>query len=146
MPGGLSPNAVSILSNVYDQTHLLAKPRSYVEAGILVGAIGATGGTAAYLGGHAGITTLGIGRIAAPLLTFSPHALERMSQRGVSMGQVQSIIQNIQPFEYFHEGIWKSGYYDPISKIFVARVDKLVRTVIANVKPQYVENLKRAAQ
>jgi len=62
------------------------------------------------------------------------------------MGQVQSIIQNIQPFEYFHEGIWKSGYYDPISKIFVARVDKLVRTVIANVKPQYVENLKRAAQ
>ena len=34
------------------------------------------------------------------------------------------------------------GYYDPIGRVFVGRVEDIITTVITNAKPQYIENLK----
>ncbi len=81
---------------------------------------------------------------AQSAVQFSPHALERMTQRGVAMDQVQTIMNTAKPFQYFHNGVWKTGFYDPVSKIFVGQVDEVITTVITNVKPQYIENLQKA--
>jgi len=77
-------------------------------------------------------------------LQFTPHALQRMVERGVSASQVQTIVNAQQPFPYFHAGVWKTGYYDAAAKIFVGELQGIVTTVITNVKPQYIENLKKA--
>ncbi len=45
---------------------------------------------------------------------------------------------------YFHNGVWKNGYYDRNTGVFIAGIKSKIITVIANVKPQYVENLKSA--
>lgn len=75
-------------------------------------------------------------------LQLSQHALQRISERGVSLSQLGQVVKT-EPFSYFHEGVWKTGFYDPASKIFVGSVDNIITTVITNVKPQYIENLKR---
>jgi len=59
------------------------------------------------------------------------------------MEQVQKIVNTAQSFRYFHDGAWKTGYYDPVSKIFVAEAEGVITTVIAKVNPQYIENLKK---
>ncbi len=82
------------------------------------------------------------GRSVEQAFQLSRHALERMAQRGVTLEQVQATINNSESFQYFHQGVWKIGYYDPISRIFVAEVDGTIITVITNVKPQYIENLQ----
>ena len=66
-----------------------------------------------------------------------------MAERGVSLNQVQAVINSAKPFKYFHEGVWNIGYYDPISRIFVGEAQGIITTVITNVKPQYIENLEK---
>ncbi len=80
--------------------------------------------------------------VGTRVLQLSQYALQRMSERGVSIEQVQKIVNTAQSFRYFHDGAWKTGYYDPVSKIFVAEVEGVITTVIAKVNPQYIENLK----
>ena len=75
---------------------------------------------------------------------LSNHAIERMARRGVDINQVRQVIAQITPFNYYHKGEWKLGYYDPVNRIFVGRVEGVITTVIADVKPQYIENLKAA--
>ncbi|MCL6592209.1 MAG: DUF4258 domain-containing protein [Firmicutes bacterium] len=72
---------------------------------------------------------------------FSKHALERMTQRGVSNETVAKVMQN-DSFQYYHEGVWKTGYYDSQLKVFVGQAGDTITTVINNVSPQYIENLK----
>jgi len=74
-------------------------------------------------------------------LELAPHAVQRMQQKGISLEQVRATIQGNTPFSYFHRGQWKTGYYDPSSRIFVAKVGGGIRTVINQVKPQYITNL-----
>jgi len=45
-------------------------------------------------------------------------------------------------FHYFHEGLIKEEYYDPRTRTFVAVVGNEVRTVMIDVTPQYIRNLK----
>lgn len=77
-------------------------------------------------------------------LELSQHAIQRMVQRGVSYEQIQEVITNGESFSYFHDGVWKVGYYDSGSQIFVGTVGKVITTIINNVKPQYIESLKKA--
>jgi hypothetical protein len=76
-------------------------------------------------------------------LEISEHALLRMARREVSVPQLEEALR-AQPFQYYHEGVWKAGYYDPVSRIFVGELQGKVLTVISDVKPQYIENLLRA--
>jgi hypothetical protein len=66
-----------------------------------------------------------------------------MTQRGISIDAVESTLS--QPsFEYFHQGVWKTGFYDPASRVFLGSVEG-VTTVIDNVSQNYINNLLRAA-
>ncbi len=73
------------------------------------------------------------------------HALQRMAERGISIDQLQNALLNNEPFKYFHDGQWKLGYYDEISKVFVAVLmeTRTILTVINNTSPNYIENLKK---
>ena len=114
-------------------------------AGALGTKAAAAAATAATTAGAAARSPAGQQLITAGtrVLQLSQHALQRMSERGVSLEQVQKVVNTTQPFRYFHEGAWKTGYYDPVSQIFVAEVEGVITTVIAKVKPQYIENLRK---
>jgi len=73
----------------------------------------------------------------------SEHPLLRMAQRGVSVPQLEEVL-GAQPFQFYHEGVWKTGYYDPVRRIFVSQYQGVIMTVITEAKPQYIENLLRA--
>jgi hypothetical protein len=46
---------------------------------------------------------------------------------------------------YYHEGQWKSGDYDPETKIFVVKaIGGNVNTVLENVGKQHIKNLRAA--
>ena len=49
------------------------------------------------------------------------------------------------PFKYFHEGVWKTSFYDPSSRVFIGSINGELTTVINRATPQYVANLMRAA-
>lgn len=74
---------------------------------------------------------------------ISNHAMQRMSERGISQEQVKNTMQQ-KPFEYFHDSSWKNGYYDASTKVFVgqAKGSGQVTTVINNASPNYINNLK----
>jgi RHS repeat-associated protein len=87
-------------------------------------------------------STIGAQGISADSL--GSHVLARMSERGVTIEQINDTIQNGQSFEYFHDGAQKVGYYNPSSQIFVGQIKDSgnITTVITNATPQYIENLK----
>jgi hypothetical protein len=67
-----------------------------------------------------------------------------MTQRGVSIPALENTLSQT-PFRYFHEGAWKTGFYDPASRVFAGSINGEVTTIINGVKPGYIENLMRAA-
>ena len=75
-------------------------------------------------------------------LEVSDHAAQRITQRGLTLDAVEGVVTQQQPFRYFHEGVWKIGYYDPTSRIFVGTVDDTLSTVINNATPKYIRNLQ----
>jgi RHS repeat-associated protein len=73
---------------------------------------------------------------------FTGHAMQRLEQRGVSQEDAQAVLQRT-PFSYYHDDQWKLGYYDPGSKVFVAKtVDGNVNTVMTNVDQSYINRLQ----
>lgn len=83
--------------------------------------------------------------IGATNYKFSEHSIMRIAQK-VGAGNVGSIINtlnNVKPFEYFHENVWKLGYYDVATKIFVAQVksSQIITTISTNVSQNYINNL-----
>jgi hypothetical protein len=77
------------------------------------------------------------------MIGVSPHAARRMTQRGISIDAVESTLSH-PSFHYFHQGVWKTGYYDPVARTFVGTVDDTVTTVIHNASPNYIQNLQAA--
>lgn len=75
-------------------------------------------------------------------LQVSEHATERMTQYGINSQQLQNVVKTGESFKYLHEGIWKTGYYDPVSKIFTGTINDKITTVIKDVSPNYINNLK----
>lgn len=74
---------------------------------------------------------------------FTSHAMQRLEQRGVSVEDAQAVLAR-EPFSYMHDGQWKMGYYDPNSKVFVAKsIDGNVNTVMTNVTKAYINGLQR---
>jgi len=72
---------------------------------------------------------------------FTAHALQRLSQRGVSPEDAEQVLRN-QPFSYFHDDQWKTGYYDSGSEIFIAKtIDGNINTVMTNVNRAYINRL-----
>ncbi|MGW7418610.1 polymorphic toxin-type HINT domain-containing protein [Streptomyces sp. NPDC054813] len=75
---------------------------------------------------------------------FTKHAVQRLKGRGVDEDTAMAVLER-EPFSYLHEGQWKVGFYDPKSKILVARtIDGKVNTVMIDVQQDYVDRLKEA--
>lgn len=75
---------------------------------------------------------------------FTRHAVQRLQQRGVSEEDAQAVLERT-PFSYRHDDQYKIGYYDPDSKIFVAKtVDGNINTVMTNVDQAYINRLREA--
>ncbi|MFF9601688.1 polymorphic toxin-type HINT domain-containing protein [Streptomyces sp. NPDC014684] len=85
------------------------------------------------------------GEEAAPTVgsdDFTRHAVQRLRDRGVDEDTAMAVMER-EPFSYYHQGQYKSGYYDPKSRIFVAKtVDGNVNTVITDVGQDYVNRLR----
>jgi hypothetical protein len=75
---------------------------------------------------------------------LSEHALLRMGQRGISPHQMAEALRSGVSLRYFHEGVWKVGYYDAQTRVFVGTHGRVITTVIGNVRPQYIRNLMAA--
>jgi RHS repeat-associated protein len=73
-------------------------------------------------------------------LEVSWHAAQRATQRGISLDAMEATLEKGMQFRYFHEGAWKTGYYDTASKVFVGTVNNVVTTVM-RASPQYIQNL-----
>ncbi|MEU0157045.1 polymorphic toxin-type HINT domain-containing protein, partial [Micromonospora fulviviridis] len=70
------------------------------------------------------------------------HALQRLQQRGVSVDEARAALSK-DPFSYYHDGQWKSGYYDPRSKVFIAKtIDGNINTVMTGVDKAYINRLR----
>jgi hypothetical protein len=90
----------------------------------------------------AGEVTMSL-RAGSAALEVTEHAALRMTERGISINAAEAALAQT-PFLYFHNKVWKSGYYDPTSKIFIGTVGGRITTVINNAEPGYIENLKAA--
>jgi hypothetical protein len=103
---------------------------------------GALADDARFVVDSTGSTTL---RVRGPngWVDVSAHAAERMTGRGLSIEAVESTLKN-PSFPYWHEGAWKTGYYDPSTRAFVGTVNGQVTTVIGKASPNYINNLKAA--
>lgn len=80
-------------------------------------------------------------RAGSASLEVTEHAAQRLTQRGISIDAAEATLQQ-QPFRYFHADVWKTGYYDPASRVFLGAVDGRVTTVIGNATPKYIANLQ----
>lgn len=82
-------------------------------------------------------------RAGSASLEVSEHAALRMTQRGVSIDAAEKALAQT-PFRYFHNDVWKTGYYDPVSRVFLGSVDGRITTVIGRASTNYIDNLKAA--
>lgn len=73
---------------------------------------------------------------------LSPHSAQRLTERGISLNAVDDALA-MQPFNYFHDGVWKVGYYDSASRVFVGTVSGTATTII-RTGPSYISNLQAA--
>ena len=76
-------------------------------------------------------------------LTLSDHAITRL-QRGVTLNDLQALLEKAKPFAYFHENQWKLGYYDAGTKLFMGTVNGVVTTVITGASGNYISNMMAA--
>ena len=73
---------------------------------------------------------------------FTRHAMQRLGQRGVSEADARAVLER-DPFSYYHDDQWELGYYDPRSKVFIAKtIDGNINTVMTNVDRAYIERLQ----
>jgi hypothetical protein len=93
----------------------------------------------------AGDTTVSLRTAAGDTYDFSPHSLQRLAERGVNLDQASNLLNDSsRSFQYFHDGAWKTGFYDPTSKLFIGTANGNVTTVIGNASQNYINNLMAA--
>ncbi len=90
----------------------------------------------------AGEATLSL-RAGSSSLEVSEHAALRMTQRGVSIDAAEAALAQ-KPFQYFHNQVWKSGYYNSASGVFLGSMNGRITTVIGRASTNYIDNLKAA--
>jgi len=96
-------------------------------------------------GNGIGITVAGAAAVVmwrGQSFEFTAHALQQIDARGLNVNQVQSVINNSTSFSYWHEGVLKQGWYSSGQKIFVASANGEITTVMTNVGPQYIGDLR----
>ncbi len=72
----------------------------------------------------------------------SPHAYLRMGERGVTPEAIIKAIETGTKFVYYHARQFKVGFWDPETGVMVGTVGDVITTLMVDVKPQYIENLK----
>lgn len=102
----------------------------------------AEAGGARFAVNSAGEATMSL-RAGSSSLEVTEHAALRMTQRGISIDAAEATLRQ-SSFQYFHQGVWKTGFYDPASRIFIGTVDGRLTTVIDNVTANYISNLQAA--
>ena len=63
-----------------------------------------------------------------------------MSQRDISQETLNQAL-GVEPSRYYHDGLWKLGYYDPSTRTFVGRAADTIKTV-TRAAPGDIDNLK----
>jgi RHS repeat-associated protein len=93
----------------------------------------------------AGDITVSLRTAAGDEFRFSDHALQRLTERGVSLDQASTLLgDSSKSFPYFHDDVWKLGFYNPSSRLFIGTVDGDVTTVIGKASQNYINNLMAA--
>jgi RHS repeat-associated protein len=112
-----------------------AREEIAAKVGVYGAIIVMTGGAVKYPGANVS------GRSA---YTVSEHAIQRMQERGVSLPQVEAIMQNSKPFQYVLDGTIRNGYYNPQTKLFIGQSTATgkITTVITNASQNYIRNLQ----
>jgi hypothetical protein len=79
----------------------------------------------------AGDTAVSLRTAAGDTFRYSNHALQRLTERGVSLDQASTLLgDSSKSFPYFHDDVWKIGFYDPSSRLFIVTLNGDVTTVI----------------
>lgn len=73
--------------------------------------------------------------------TLIGHALKRALERGISIDEIKSIIENNPAIDYIQEGVTKVGYWDSETGHFVATAGDIIKTVMEDASQNYVLNL-----
>jgi len=72
---------------------------------------------------------------------FDSHGLLAMEERGISPEEVRDAMRGFT-FAYEHDGLWKIGYYNADTNVFVARSGNTILTVFnPSAGFRYVQNL-----
>jgi uncharacterized protein YuzE len=90
------------------------------------------------------VNSAGEAQLAINGLRVGERAALRMTERGVSISALENTLAQT-PFRYFHEGAWKTGFYDPSSRIVAGAINGELTTVINGATPRYIENLMSCA-
>lgn len=78
-------------------------------------------------------------------LEVGTHTRLRMRERCISLDEINKTVMNNKPFRYFHKGVWKVGYYNRSTNLFVGTVGNKVTTVMYPDRGiEYIRDLKRA--
>ena len=88
----------------------------------------------------AGTATLFV-RSSTGMLEVTPHAAQRMTQWGLSIGGLETAVGQTS-FRCFHAGLWKTGYYDPATRVFVGSVAGRITTITGRASTNYIKNLQ----
>jgi len=75
-------------------------------------------------------------------VNLSDYARHRLAHRGISVEQVERLVNSTEPFSYKQKVVQRVGYYDEASRIFVAAVGDDIITAFYT-RPSYVEGLRR---
>jgi hypothetical protein len=76
-------------------------------------------------------------------MKMGDHSIEQLAARSMSLEDVEAATATT-PFRYYHEEIWKTGYYDATNNVFVGTVGGKITTVIRPRSINYINNLKAA--
>jgi hypothetical protein len=109
----------------------------------LAGFLAAESASARFVVDSAGETRIFV-RAGDESLEVSQHAALRITQRGLTVDKVEAVVNDAQPFRYYHAGTWKTGYYDAGSRVFVGSSNGTITTVINDASPNYINNLRAA--
>jgi hypothetical protein len=124
----------------YDAAANLVQPRKSMFAPILA-AKGGSGG-ARFVVSSTGETRV----LLKNGLEVTEHAGKRMVQKGIPLDEIDSAVLNNAPFNYFHQGAWKTGYYDRGLNLFVGSVNGKVTTVFRPDRGvDYIKDLQAAS-
>jgi len=142
IPDGQANAGLTILESACTHEGSIARSPE-TASGFCVAAEDAVGGGARFIVDSGGETRIFLNSSEGSV-EVTQHAALRITQRGLTLDQVEGVLQDEQPFQYFHAGQWKTGYYDPNSGVFVGTANGNVTTVINGAKPQYIANLQAA--